>query len=83
MATIFYSLSGEGRGHATRVRAVVEELRKRHRVVIYAPGHAYELLLPVYEGTDVDIRPYTRTRVPLQRVSRNRADGSLIHLKQG
>ena len=56
MATIFYSLSGEGRGHATRVRAVVEALRKQHRVVIYAPGHAYELLLPVYEETEVDIR---------------------------
>ena len=56
MATIFYSLSGEGRGHATRVRAVVEELRKQHRVVIYAPGHAYELLLPVYEETEVDVR---------------------------
>ncbi|MCY4404026.1 MAG: teichoic acid biosynthesis protein [Candidatus Poribacteria bacterium] len=56
MATIFYSLSGEGRGHATRVRAVVEQLRQQHRVVIYAPGHAYELLLPVYEGTEVNVR---------------------------
>ena len=27
MTTIFYSLSGEGRIHATRVGAVVEELR--------------------------------------------------------
>lgn len=57
MSTIFYSLSGEGRGHATRVRAVVEQLRKQHRVVIYAPGHAYELLSPVYEDTKVDVRP--------------------------
>ena len=56
MATIFYSLSGEGRGHATRVRAVVEQLRQQHRVVIYAPGHAYELLLPVYEGTEVNVK---------------------------
>ncbi len=56
MATIFYSLSGEGRGHATRVRAVVEELRNHHKIVIYAPGHAYELLQPVYEGTNVTVR---------------------------
>ena len=56
MATIFYSLSGEGRGHATRVRAVVEELRKHHRIVIYAPGHAYDLLHPVYEDTDIKVK---------------------------
>ena len=56
MATMFYSLSGEGRGHATRVRAIVEDLRKLHQTVIYAPGQAYELLSPVYQGTDVVVR---------------------------
>ncbi len=38
MATMFYSLSGEGRGYATRVHAIVEDLRKLHQTVIYAPG---------------------------------------------
>ncbi len=56
MATIYYSLAGEGRGHATRVRAVVEELRKQHKIVIYAPGHAYDLLHPVYKDTDVVVK---------------------------
>jgi uncharacterized protein (TIGR00661 family) len=56
MATIFYSMSGEGRGHATRVKAIVEDLRLRHRVVLFAPEQAYSLLEPVFSGTDVEIR---------------------------
>ncbi|MCP5528711.1 MAG: hypothetical protein H7A47_18120, partial [Verrucomicrobiales bacterium] len=32
MARIFISMSGEGRGHATRVRAVTEALRAQHEV---------------------------------------------------
>lgn len=56
MATIFYSMSGEGRGHASRVRAIVEELRQRHRVVLYAPGHAWDFLAPAYKGTEVEVR---------------------------
>ncbi|QQS07204.1 MAG: teichoic acid biosynthesis protein [Fibrobacterota bacterium] len=55
MATIFYSMSGEGRGHATRVKAIVEDLRERHRVVLFAPEQAFELLAPVFSGTDVGI----------------------------
>ncbi len=42
MATIFYSLCGEGRGHATRVHAIVERLRMQHRVVIFAPEQAHD-----------------------------------------
>lgn len=57
MATIFYSMSGEGRGHATRVRAIVEDLRTRHDVTLFAPGQAYTLLGPIYRGTDVGIHP--------------------------
>jgi len=56
MAKIFYSMAGEGRGHATRVRAVVEQLRRRHEIVLYAPGDAHQLLAPIYEGTDVVVR---------------------------
>lgn len=56
MATLFYSLSGEGRGHATSVRSIVEGLRRHHRIVIYAPGQACELLQPVYQGSDVTVR---------------------------
>ena len=56
MATIFYGVSGEGRGHATRVRAVVEDLRHEHRVIIYAPAMAYSLLSQTYQHTEVVVR---------------------------
>ncbi|MGB8266465.1 MAG: glycosyltransferase family protein [Candidatus Velthaea sp.] len=59
MATIFYSLAGEGRGHATRVRTIVEHLRSEHRFVIFAPGDAYEMLAPLYAGSGVRV-----TRIP-------------------
>jgi uncharacterized protein (TIGR00661 family) len=57
MATIVYSLAGEGRGHATRVRTIVELLRAEHRFVIFAPGDAYDMLAPLYAGTDVSVIP--------------------------
>jgi len=71
MATIFYSMAGEGRGHATRVRAIVEDLRQRHRVVLFAPGQAHDLLAPIYSGSDVEVRPIDGL------VFRYRADGSV------
>jgi uncharacterized protein (TIGR00661 family) len=51
VATIFYSIAGEGRGHATRVRAIVEALRREHRFTLFASGAAYEFLSEVYAGT--------------------------------
>jgi uncharacterized protein (TIGR00661 family) len=57
MATIFYGMSGEGRGHATRARTIVEALRGRHRVVLFAPDCAHALLAPIYAGTDVRVEP--------------------------
>ena len=53
MATIFYGMSGEGRGHATRARAVVEALRRHHDVTLFASDCAFSLLQPVYQHTDV------------------------------
>lgn len=55
MATIFYSMAGEGRGHATRVQTIVEELRKDHELILFAPHHAFEMLAEVY-GNDPDVR---------------------------
>lgn len=48
MAKIFYSMAGEGRGHATRVRSMVEQLRQEHALVLFAPDEAYEFLAPRY-----------------------------------
>jgi uncharacterized protein (TIGR00661 family) len=53
VAHIAFSLSGEGRGHATRVRAVVEALRGRHTFSIFTSGHAYAFLAPLYKDTEV------------------------------
>jgi len=50
MAKIFVSLAGEGRGHATRVRALVERLRGPHEVVLFASHVAHQLLAAAYRG---------------------------------
>lgn len=57
MGNIFYGLAGEGRGHATRARAVVEALRVRHRVTLFTSDCALDMLGPLYEGTDVRVVP--------------------------
>lgn len=48
MATIFCSMSGEGRGHATRMRSIAERLKDRHRLVLFAPADAFEFLNQIY-----------------------------------
>lgn len=60
MATIFYSMAGEGRGHASRVRAISDALRLRgHRLRLFAPAQAYDFLEPLYRDSEVRI-----TRIP-------------------
>lgn len=39
---------------------MVEALRQRHQVIIYANGHAYEMLAPVYLGTEVQVHELPR-----------------------
>lgn len=56
MGIVFYGLAGEGRGHAARVRTLVDELQNEHTVRIYAPGDAYEFLEPVYRHSHVEVR---------------------------
>lgn len=48
MARIYYSMAGEGRGHAVRVRTLVEHLRYDHELVLFAPDEAYEFLARFY-----------------------------------
>jgi len=55
MARIFISMSGEGRGHATRVRSLVEHLRHEHEIWLFAPNDAYTFLAPIYRGTQVRV----------------------------
>lgn len=55
MARIFCSMAGEGRGHATRVRAIVEQLRDEHDFTLFAPADAYEMLSKAYAETDIRV----------------------------
>lgn len=57
MATIFYSMCGEGRGHAARVQTVVEMFQPGHRFVLLAARDAYDTLYERYEGhANVSVR---------------------------
>lgn len=55
MAKIFYSMAGEGRGHAVRARVLVELLRHEHELTLFAPGDAHQLLAPLYRGSNVRV----------------------------
>ncbi|MFO7179011.1 MAG: glycosyltransferase family protein, partial [Pseudomonadota bacterium] len=55
MARVFISMAGEGRGHASRVLALLPELAARHDVALFAPGDAYALLEPVARRMNVSI----------------------------
>lgn len=46
-----YSMSGDGRGHATRVQTVVEQLKQDYEIVLLTPGDAHPLLESRY-GAD-------------------------------
>lgn len=49
MATIVYSMCGEGRGHATRVQTIVESMLPKHRFILLAARDAYHQLYDRYQ----------------------------------
>ncbi len=69
---------GEGRGHAARARTVVEQLRDRHRIVLYTSHDALEFLEKQYgDSDDVAVRAipglkfhYTGKRLDLTKTIR-------------
>jgi len=63
MARIFYSLAGEGRGHAARVRTLVEHLRHDHELWLFAPDEAYDFLTRFY-GPESRTPNVTLMRIP-------------------
>ncbi|HEY4259708.1 MAG TPA: glycosyltransferase family protein, partial [Schlesneria sp.] len=63
MARIFYSMAGEGRGHAVRVRTLVEHLRHEHELVLFAPDEAYDFLVKSY-GDDCAVENVRLLRIP-------------------
>lgn len=68
MASIVYSICGEGRGHATRARAVIEGLRERHQLTLFASGCAHEMLEPYCLATGIRL-----IRIPGLHFTYNRA----------
>ena len=76
MATIFYSVMGEGRGHAARARTMIDQLRDRHRIVVYTSLDALAFLRSAYpeNSRSVEIRQieglpfhYTAGRIDLMK----------------
>jgi uncharacterized protein (TIGR00661 family) len=58
MAKIYFGLAGEGRGHATRAMTIINELKDEHKIVVYAPADAHDLLHPIFKKTSVKIRKH-------------------------
>ncbi len=82
MAKIFFSICGEGRGHATRARAVVEQLRSSHEIVLYSSRDAFAFLAPIYAGTEVQLRRISGLRfryTPDRRLNFHRTGWSAWH----
>ncbi len=77
MATIYYGLSGEGRGHATRARTLIESLRKQHKLVVFAPDLAHAMLEPIYRGTEVRVEPIAGLQFSYNQTGRVRLLGTL------
>lgn len=57
MARIAYAMSGEGRGHATRVGTVIDELGDEHEFLLLASGMAYDFLQTRFQN-----RPHVQVR---------------------
>ena len=50
MTKILYGVCGEGLGHASRSRILINHLRKKHEIRIVAGGKAYALLSQEFDG---------------------------------
>jgi len=47
---IIYGVAGEGRGHSTRSQAIIDELSKKHDVLIVGGGQAYNIFSKHYKN---------------------------------
>lgn len=78
MATIHYSVSGEGRGHAARAQVLLHLLKERHNVVIHAYGAALEMLRPLHEKKLAEVREIPGMRFAYDRNGTLNRPASLI-----
>ncbi len=72
MAKLFYSMAGEGRGHASRARTLAEQLCDDHELWLFAPDDAFDFLA----------RSYGPDRLP-SRVRLVRIPGLRFHYTAG
>jgi uncharacterized protein (TIGR00661 family) len=77
MAKLFLSMSGEGRGHATRARALVQALAAEHQLTLFAPGDAYAFLEPLSAGSRVRVERLPGLRFAYDERHRLRYLGTL------
>lgn len=59
---IAYGVMGYGRGHASRVRAVLPSLVREHDVTVFAGGDAYDMLAPDYDTVRIPMLGYAYGR---------------------
>lgn len=79
MAKIFYSMSGEGRGHASRAAAIVDNLRHQHDITLFAPHQAFDFLAPRYgarSGVRVERIPGLRFHYTSGRLNLTKSIGT-------
>ena len=50
MAKIWYSICGEGLGHAVRSESIIDRLEKKHEILITAAEKAYYYLKKKYKA---------------------------------
>lgn len=55
---IAYGVMGYGRGHATRVRAVLPALCREHEITVFAAGDAYDILAGDYDTVRIPMIGY-------------------------
>lgn len=67
MASIHFSLSGEGRGHAARAMTLLESLSGSHRVTVHTFGDTLELLEPALRGSGITVREIPGARFQYSR----------------
>ncbi len=80
MAILHLSLAGEGRGHASRARTLLDGLRHRHRVVVWTFGAAYSFLQAYCrEHAQVEIRRIPGLQFQYDRKGRLAYGRSLWH----
>ena len=58
MAVIYYGIQGEGMGHSTRSKPIIEYLKKNNEVIIFCGGRAYQYLSQHFDDVQKITSPH-------------------------